>query len=87
MTELISFKSDKTITSKNLVSYNDIQNTVEQTVYSPKGEVVGKKKSEFEFDVKGNWIKETKYEPTEVEGKLVYQPVKTTNRKVVYFDK
>ncbi|MDQ3714011.1 MAG: hypothetical protein M3388_17585 [Acidobacteriota bacterium] len=86
MTELISFKSDKTVTSKTLISYNDNQNTVEQTVYSPKGEIVGKKKSEFEFDAKGNWIKETKYELAEVDGKLVYQPVKTINRKITYFD-
>lgn len=86
MTELISLKSDKTVTSKTLINYDDNQNIVEQTVYSPKGEIVGNKKSEFEFDAKGNWVKETRYELAESGGKLAYQPVKVINRKITYFE-
>lgn len=86
MTEVISFKTDKTITSKTSVNYDDKQNTVEQTIYSPAGKIIGKKKSEFEFDKKGNWVKEVRYELANDGEKLVYQPVTMINRRIMYFD-
>jgi hypothetical protein len=87
ITELISYKSDRTITSKILVKYDDEKNIVEQTVYSPSGKIIGKKQSEFQFDKQGNWIKQTKYEPSLEGANLVYKPVAIVNRKIVYFDK
>jgi hypothetical protein len=86
MTEVILYKSNRTVTSKVLINYDDKQNIVEQTIYSPTGKIIDKKKSEFEFDAKGNWIKETRYELAEIDGKLIYQPVKMINRKITYFD-
>lgn len=86
MTEVVSFKVDKSITSKILINYDDKQNIVEQTVYSSIGKIIGKKKSEFEFDEKGNWIKQTKFESVIKEGKLVYKPVMIIDRKISYFE-
>lgn len=86
MTEVVSYKADRTVTSKVLINYDDKQNIVEQIVYSPTGKLISKKKTEFEFDAKGNWIKETRYNLSVTEGKLIYQPVKMINRKITYFD-
>lgn len=86
MTEVTSYKADRTITGKVLVDYDDKQNIVEQTFYSPSGKIIGKKKAEFEFDSKGNWTKRTKFEMAVLDGKLVYQPVEMTNRKITYFE-
>lgn len=86
MTKVVSFKADLSVTSQVSVNYDDKQNVAEQTIYTPAGKIIGKRKSEFEFDAKGNWIKETRYELAEIDGKLVYQPVKMINRKITYFD-
>lgn len=87
ITELTSYKSDRTVTSKVLVKYDDEKNIVEQTVYSPSGKVINQKQSEFQFDRQGNWIKQTKYEPSLERESLVYKPVAVVNRKIIYFDK
>jgi hypothetical protein len=87
ITELTSYKSDRTIKSKTLISYDDEKNIVELTGYSTAGDIIGKKKSEFEFDEQGNWIKHTKYEPSFEGKKLVYKPVTIVNRKIFYFGK
>lgn len=86
MTEVISYKSNRTVTSKVLINYDDKKNIVEQTVFSPTGKILDKKKSEFEFDSKGNWVKETRYELADIKGKLIYQPVKMISRKITYYD-
>lgn len=86
MTEVLSYESNRTTTSKVLINYDDKENIVEQTVYSPTGKIIGKKKSDFEFDAKGNWIKETRSELAEIDGKLIYQPIKMIIRKIEYFD-
>jgi hypothetical protein len=87
ITELTSYKSDRTVTSKLSVKYDDETNTVEKTAYSPTGKIIGKKQSEFQFDKQGNWIKQTKYEPSLKGENLVYQPMAVVNRKIIYFDK
>ncbi|HEX8636131.1 MAG TPA: hypothetical protein VF703_18565 [Pyrinomonadaceae bacterium] len=87
ITELTSYKSDRTVTSKLLVQYDDEKHVVEKTAYSPAGKIIGKKQSEFQFDGQGNWIKQTKYEPSLVGENLVYKPVAVVNRKIIYFDK
>jgi hypothetical protein len=59
ISELTSYKLDRTVTSKMLISYDDEKNVVEQTIYSPSGKIINKKMSEYEFDKQGNWIKQT----------------------------
>lgn len=86
MTEVIAYDSKRNIKSKVLINYDDKQNIVEQIIYSTSGTMLNKKKSEFEFDSKGNWIKETRFELVEINGKLIYQPIKMINRKITYFD-
>jgi hypothetical protein len=87
MTEVTSYKSDQTESSKAVINYDDQKNIVELTVYSASsGKVVNKKKSEFEFDERGNWITQIKYELSLENDKVVYKPVARINRKIIYFD-
>ena len=58
--ELTSYKLDRTVTGKILITYNDEKNIMEESIYSTQGSLVDKKKAEFEFDEKGNWIKKTR---------------------------
>jgi len=80
ITELTSHKLDGTITSNVFVVYDDMNNLVEESVHTPSGNLIEKKKSEFELDKNGNWIKKTVSELTSEDGKLVYKPVKAVNR-------
>ncbi len=86
ISELTSYKLDRTVTSKMLISYDDEKNVVEQTIYSPSGKIINKKMSEYEFDKQGNWTKQTRFEPAMEEGKLIYKPVTIISRKITYFD-
>ncbi len=85
ISELTSYKLNKIVTSKMIIIYDDEKNTVEQTIYSPSGKIINKKLSEFEFDQKGNWIKQVRFEPALESGKLIYKPVSMVKRNISYF--
>lgn len=88
MTEVTSFKSDQTESSKAVINYDDEKNIVELTVYSAStGKIVNKKKSEFEFDKRGNWITQIRYELSLENDTVVYKPIARIKRKIIYFDK
>ena len=84
--ELTSYKLDRTVTGKILITYNDEKNIMEESIYSTQGSLVDKKKAEFEFDEKGNWIKKTRYDLAVEDGKLVFKPVIIVQRKISYYD-
>lgn len=85
--ELTSHKSDRTITSKVVVIYDDKNSLAEESAYTPSGNLISKKKYEFEFDKNGNWIKKIISNLTAKNGKMVYIPEKAVNRTIRYFEK
>lgn len=86
ITEIISYKLDKTPTSKIVTNYDDKNNLIEQVIYSPVGRIVGKKKIEYELDNRGSWVKATKFDLVSEDGKVFYKPLVIVNRKITYFD-
>ena len=84
--EVTSFDLGRTVTSKFLVSYDDEKNTMEESIYSPDGNLLDKKKAEFELDANGNWVKKTRYDLAIENGKPVFKPTIIVHRKITYYD-
>jgi hypothetical protein len=84
--EVTSYDLDRPFRGKVLVTYDDEKNNMDESVYSPEGNLIDKKKAEFEFDKKGNWIKKTHYDLHIVDGKPVLKPAVIIQRKIIYYD-
>lgn len=84
--EVMSYSANRTVTGKFLFSYDDVKNTMEESIYSAQRNLIDKKKAEFEFDEKGNWIKKTHYDLTVEDGKPVFKPALIVQRKITYRD-
>lgn len=83
--ELTSYKSDRAVTGKISITYDDEKNTMEESIYSSQGDLIDKKKAEFKFDEKGNWIEQTRYDAAIEDGKLIFKPLVIFRRKITYY--
>ncbi len=79
-----SYKEDKILENKLTTNYDDKNNVVESIVFSPNGRIIEKRKYEYEYDNKGNWIKKNIYEWTFRDGDKPYTLIKTMQRTITY---
>ena len=63
----------------------DEKGNVTDTKYDAKGKVLEKEVYVYEYDSKGNWIKEEKSEWENKDGQLILKKKKETNRMITYF--
>ena len=80
------YKEDKSLENRLTTSYDDKNNVIESIIYSPHGGVIEKRKYEYEYDNKGNWIKKNIYEWTFRDGNKPYTLIQTLHRTINYLD-
>jgi hypothetical protein len=78
------YREDKSLENKITTSFDDKNNIIESIVYSPNGNEIEKRKYEFEYDIKGNWIKQNIYEWTFRDGDEPYKLTITKQRTIIY---
>lgn len=78
------YKEEDKLENRSTTSFDDKDNITEQIVYSPSGSVIEKTKYEYEYDDKGNWIKQNIYEWTFRDGNAPYQLTITKQRTITY---
>lgn len=78
------YKEDKSLENKLTMSYDDKNNVIESIVFSPNGKQIEKTKYEYEYDTKGNWVKQNIYEWTFRNGNSPYKLTKIKQRTITY---
>ena len=73
------------ITRRKVTTYDKRSNEKEEACYEADGSLNYKHELSYEYDAVGNWIKRTIYQWVTRWGKLYYEPVSVTYRKIAYY--
>lgn len=83
--ELYAYNLDGSVRAKGIPLYDDKSNVIESTVYSNTGTILEKRHNDYEFDQRGNWIKQVTSKWVVENGKGSYKPEHVTIRKITYY--
>jgi hypothetical protein len=83
--EAYGFTSNGSIKAKVKFSYDDRNNVIESTSNSSDASPEEKRKNEYEFDVRGNWIKQVSSKLITEGSRKSYRVERATYRKFSYY--
>lgn len=83
--EAYGYNKDNSLRGKAIPVYDGKNNVIESTVYSDTGAILERQRFDYEFDERGNWIKQVSSKWLVENGKEVFKPQHITFRKFTYY--
>lgn len=84
--EIVAFAKDGKATAKTALTFDDRNNPITTTTQSTSGEIMEKRKAEYEFDKSGNWTKKSDFVWKEGDGKADWKLMNVVYRNIEYYD-
>lgn len=83
--ELYVYKPDGSVRVKAIPVYADKNNVTDSIVYSDAGAILDRRHNDYEFDQRGNWIKQVSSKWVTENDKGSLKPEHVTIRKITYY--
>jgi hypothetical protein len=83
--EIYGYNPDGSVRVKATPIYDEKNNVIDSTVYSNVGTIIERSHNDYEFDQRGNWIKQISSKWIVEDGKGSYKPEQITVRKITYY--
>lgn len=83
--EAYGYNPDGSVRMKAIPIYDDKNNVIDSTVYYNTGAISERGHFDYEFDQRGNWIKQVSSKWVTENGKGFYKPEHVTFRRFTYF--
>lgn len=83
--EAYGYNKDGSVRTKAVPVYDEKNNVIESTVYSDTGAILERQRFDYEFDQRGNWIKQATSKWVVENGNGLFKPQHVTLRKFTYY--
>lgn len=83
--EAYGYNPDASVRTKAVPIYDDKNNLIDSTVHSSTGSILERRHNDYEFDERGNWIKQVASKWVTENGNGFYRPDHVTFRRFTYY--